>query len=316
MPDVSIVVPFYNEADNIPRLIEALNTYFLAHPSIRAEVILVDDGSIDNSCKVIIQQYISGYSLRLIKLSKNFGSHAALRAGLLHSTGKFAMFLPADLQDPLTLVNVLLEEAKAGGFEVVLAQRKNGPKSFFERTFSRFYALLMQRFVSKEFPEHGFDIVLFSRKVIDNLNGNIEANSSLLLQILTMGFSQGRVSYYKEERISGKSKWTLGRKFKLLIDSFIAFSFVPIRMVTLIGTLFFVIGIVWTLYVVARKLLVDDLVSGWAMLTSILLLGFGLTNISLGIIAEYLWRTLDASRSRPVFIIDEISEVHSSAELS
>ena len=99
------------------------------------------------------------------------------------------------------------------------------------------------------------------------------------------------------------------KKIKLLIDSFVAFSYAPIRFVSFIGILFFMIGVFWTFYIVSRKLLYNDIASGWPMLTSILLLGFGITNIGLGIIAEYLWRTLDASRKRPVFIIDEIIDL-------
>ncbi|WP_202915868.1 hypothetical protein [Pontibacter pamirensis] len=106
----------------------------------------------------------------------------------------------------------------------------------------------------------------------------------------------------------GKLKWTLSKKIKLLIDSFVAFSFAPIRLVSFIGVVFFLLGILWTGYIVFRKVMFDDLASGWPALLSILMVGFGITNISLGIIAEYLRRTLDASRKRPVFVIDEIVE--------
>ena len=116
---------------------------------------------------------------------------------------------------------------------------------------------------------------------------------------------------YMKKRAAGKTKWTLSKKIKLVIDSFIAFSYAPIRFVTYAGILFFIIGIAWTVYITTRKIIFNDLASGWPMLTSILFLGFGLTNISLGIIAEYLWRTLDVSRHRPVFVIDEIIELGS-----
>ncbi|HPZ88515.1 MAG TPA: glycosyl transferase family 2, partial [Flavihumibacter sp.] len=101
---------------------------------------------------------------------------------------------------------------------------------------------------------------------------------------------------------------TLSKKIKLLIDSFVAFSFAPIRLVSFVGIMFFVLGILWSVYIIIRKIFFDDLAAGWPALLSILMIGFGITNISLGVIAEYLWRTLDASRKRPVFIIDEIVE--------
>jgi polyisoprenyl-phosphate glycosyltransferase len=305
---ISIIIPFYNEEENIPQLIKALNDYFFIENGLNAEVILVDDGSIDKSVDILKLQKIEGYSMKLVKLSQNYGSHAALRAGLLHSTGEFAMFLPADLQDPLILVRKLYDKIKEG-YEIVLGQRKRVSVSIFDKLFSRIYASLIKKFVYRSFPDNGYDIAFFSRRIINILNQNIEGNSSLMLQILTLGFPKGQIGYDKDLRKAGKSKWTLSKKVKLLVDSFIAFSYAPIRLVTYIGLLFFLIGISWTFYIVVRKLLLDDLVSGWPMLTSVLLLGFGLTNISLGIIAEYLWRTLDASRKRPVFIVDEIIQL-------
>jgi dolichol-phosphate mannosyltransferase len=97
---------------------------------------------------------------------------------------------------------------------------------------------------------------------------------------------------------------------KLFIDSFVAFSFAPIRMVSMVGILFFILGSIWTIYIILRKLIFDDLAPGWPALMAILMVGFGITNISLGIIAEYLWRTLDASRKRPLFIVDEVIELN------
>ena len=167
----------------------------------------------------------------------------------------------------------------------------------------------MQKYAVPNFPKNGFDIVMFSRRVQDCLNNNIEGNSSLFIQILSLGFKQSAVTYYKKARLVGKSKWTVSKKIKLLIDSFVAFSFAPIRLVSLIGVVFFVLGIVWTGYIVFRKLVFNDLASGWPALMSILMVGFGITNISLGIIAEYLWRTLDASRKRPVFVIEEVADL-------
>ena len=129
------------------------------------------------------------------------------------------------------------------------------------------------------------------------------------MQILLMGFKQDRIVYDKQPRKQGKSKWTLSKKIKIFVDSFIAFSYAPIRFVTYSGITFFIIGVVWTVYILLSKIIYDNLASGWPTLLSVLLLGFGLTNISLGIIAEYLWRVLDVSRNRPVFIIDEIIEL-------
>lgn len=305
VPKISIISPFLNESDNIGNYVSTLNRFFVNKP-YAVEVILVDDGSTDNSIELLQAQQFGNYDIRVLKLSKNFGAQAAVRAGILHATGDYITFLPADLQDPLDLIDMSLEMVREKDADIVYAFRKTTNNSFFESAFSEFYAYLMKKFVSPKFPKKGFDIVFFNRKVKENLDQNIELNSSIQLQIFTLGYKSENIFYDKAERKVGKSKWTFSKKIKLFIDSFVAFSFAPIRLVSLVGILFFILGSLWTIYIILRKIFFDDLAAGWPALMSILMVGFGITNISLGIIAEYLWRTLDASRKRPLFIIDEI----------
>ena len=305
--DITIIIPFLNEEENIERLAAGLTTFIESRPDLNFEVILVNDGSTDDSVNMIRRTKFPQHT-RLISLSQNFGSHAALRAGILHAKGKYITFVYADLQDPIGNITLMYDKI-VNGNDIVWAHRAGTENSFFERTFSRFYSMLMKKYVNRRYPPKGFDVVMFNQKVAAELNKNIEANSSIFLQVLNMGFMQDFVEYQKKARKAGKSKWTLAKKIKLFIDSFVAFSFVPIRLVSYIGILFFIVGIIWTIYIVLRKILYDDLAPTWPALVSILMIGFGITNISLGIIAEYLWRTLDASRKRPVFIIDKIIEL-------
>ena len=305
--DITIIIPFLNEEDNIDRLGNELLKFTESKPHLQFEIILVNDGSTDTSVNVIKATKFPEQT-KLISFSQNYGSHAALRAGIMHAKGKYITFLYADLQDPIENISTMYAKEMEGN-DIVWANRGGTQNSFFERQFSKFYSRLMQRYVNKRYPNKGFDVVLFNRKVADAVNKNIEGNSSVFLQILNLGFRQDFVEYKKAARKAGKSKWTIGKKIKLLIDSFVAFSFAPIRLVSFIGIIFFIAGVLWSAYIIFRKLVFDDLASGWPALLSILMIGFGITNISLGIIAEYLWRTLDASRKRPVFIIDEIVEL-------
>jgi len=295
----------------MPMLAAECTAFCQRYPQLRFEFLLVNDGSTDNSLSVI-RDLTFPEGTRLISLSRNFGSHAALRAGMQYANGEYVSFLYADLQDPIDNVSLLYGVALSGK-DIVWGVRKSVELGPVERWFSRSYADLMRRFVNPMFPERGFDIVLMSRKVTDEMNRNVESNSSVFLQLLGLGFSQGEVIYEKRRRSIGRSKWTLSKKIKLLVDSFIAFSYAPIRFVTYAGLFFFLVGLGWTLYITIRKIMYDDLASGWPMLTSILFLGFGLTNISLGIIAEYLWRTLDAARRRPVFVIDRVMKLNTRA---
>jgi glycosyltransferase involved in cell wall biosynthesis len=306
--DITIIIPFLNEEENINRLAVNLLEFTKKNCQISFEIILVNDGSTDHSVSKI-QDSIFPQNTKLINLSQNFGSHAALRSGILHAKGNYVTFLYADLQDPINNISRMFEKVKLGN-EIIWAFRSGTKNSFIEKKFSNFYSMLMKRYVNNKYPDKGFDVVMFSNKVTIQLNKNIESNSSIFLQILNLGFKQNFIEYQKELRTSGKSKWTISKKIKLFIDSFVAFSYVPIKLVSLIGIMFFLIGLSLTIYFIGRKLIYNDLLTGWPQIMSILLLGFGITNISLGIIAEYLWRTLDASRKRPVFIIDEIIELN------
>lgn len=302
--DISIIIPFLNEQESIPELVLALNS-FISTKSFSTEVIFVNDGSTDQSIEILKKQKFENYQAKVISFSKNFGSHAALRAGIANANGDYITFMYADLQDPISLIERLFSECNKG-YDIVWAHRKSSENKISEKIFSSIYSKLMKKFVDSAYPEKGFDIVMFSQKIQAVLNQNVEANSSLFLQILTLGFGQSSIEYEKKERKAGKSKWTLAKKIKLFIDSFIAFSYAPIRFVTIIGILLFVFGTLSSSYLILRKLIYNDLESGWPALISILMIGFGITNISLGILAEYLWRTLDVSRRRPVFIINEI----------
>lgn len=312
---VSVIIPVYNEQENVHHLVDELSSYFSVETRFSAEVIFVNDGSTDCTIEELKNANHQSYTHKIISFSRNFGSHAALRAGILKAKGEYITFMYADLQDPLTLIGRLFDEIVEKEVDIAWAFRSATDVSKAERLFSSAYAFLMRKYAVANFPKKGFDIVMFSKKVKACINDNVESNSSIFIQILNLGFKQTGITYIKYARRAGKSKWTVSKKIKLLIDSFVAFSFAPIRLVSLIGLTFFLVGILWTVYIICRKLFYDDLTSGWPALISVLMIGFGVTNIALGILAEYLWRTLDATRKRPVFIIDEIIEVNKESEI-
>jgi len=246
-PKVSIIIPFLNEEENISSLVESLNLYFSKKKEFQVEILFINDGSTDNSVLALRQQKHIYYECKIISLSKNFGSHAALRAGIMQATGAHICFIYADLQDPLFLIDKLYEESKKGN-DICWATREKSENGFFEKMFSKAYSLLMKKFVIASYPEKGFDIVMFNKKIQECINQNVEGNSSIFLQILSLGFKQSSIYYQKEARKKGKSKWTLGKKVKLLIDSFLAFSYTPIRLVTMLGSIMFFICSVFSIY--------------------------------------------------------------------
>lgn len=310
---ISIIIPFYNEEDNLKELDENLLKKINLLDSFKIELIFVNDGSKDLSLEKLKNINFKEYSAKVINLSKNFGSHSAVFAGITISTGDYITILSCDFQDDVSVILQMYERIKRGA-DIVFPLRKDNNSYSLSKFFSNIYASLMRKYAVKNFPNENFDLFFIKAKVREIIVETYEPNLSLFLHIMNLGFVQDFVYYDRLKRKNGKSKWTLSKKIKLLIDSFVGHSYAAIRFVSIVGFLLFIIGFFMSSIVVIRTLIYDDLISGWPTLISILLLGFGITNISLGIIAEYLWRTLDATRKKPVFIVDNVISLNKNDE--
>lgn len=304
---MTIIVPFLNEEDGIELFCQEFDK-FAGTLTFNIEVLFVNDGSIDLTVEKINRwEFKNIQNVKIVNLSKNFGSHAAIRAGLSRASYDVCTWLGSDLQEPLELVPFAFNKICNEGYDAVYVEKKTIKISGFNRFFSKVYSKLMQEYAVKNYASGGTSTIVFNHKIKDLLNNNIESNSSIILQIMDAGFKYYCVALDYKKRIAGKSKWTLAKKTKLFIDSFVAFSFMPIRLVSIVGGLIFIIGALIGIQTIINKITNPLVPSGYSTLISVLALGFGITNISLGIIAEYLWRTYDAARKRPVFIIsDEI----------
>ncbi|MBI4688809.1 MAG: glycosyltransferase family 2 protein [Nitrospirae bacterium] len=298
---ISIIIPTYNEEENISAIYEKLSEVFgIAEYSF--EFIFIDDGSTDNSFSILKNLSDKDSHVKVIRFSRNFGSHAACLAGLMYSKGDACTFISADMQDPPELIFELIEKWKRG-FEVVIGVREWEEKSM--RLFPRIYYKLVRKFALKNMPEMGTDVFLIDRKVVDAVTSMKEKNTSIFGLILWSGFKQTIITYKKGSRYKGVSKWTPGKKIKLFIDTFVSFSFFPIRIISVIGILIALFGFLYATFIVFNKLFFAKPIEGWASLMVVLLVVFGIQLIMLGILGEYLWRSFDESRRRPPFIVAE-----------
>jgi len=300
-PDASVVIPAFNEIDAIPLLMAAINE-FIPTIDFSLQFVFVDDGSTDGTYDELCKQELSHAAIKVVKLSKNCGAHAAIRAGIFHADSDTVILYSMDMPEPLNNISRFYHELKSG-YEIVYSERVGYRGSFGSRVFGR----LINRFIEPTYPTEGLIGVAFGGKVKEQLNNDIEKNSSIFFHIFQLGFKKKGIPTEFVERQIGNTKWTLRKKVKLLIDSFVMFSFMPIRLITGVGMVMAVLGILWALFIVITKAFnLIQFAAGWPALTSILLVGFGITNISLGIIAEYLVRTLDATRGRSAFITEEV----------
>jgi dolichol-phosphate mannosyltransferase len=303
---ISIIIPMFNEESNVPLLRERLGELSRRAETGCLEVVVVDDHSSDAGTDLVRAWADEDRRVRLVRLSRNFGSHAAFHAGLAECTGDAAVFLSADLQDPPELVLEMVEKWRDGS-DVVWAVRaaREGEKMTVKLS-SRLYYATLRRLALSEMPAQGADFFLIDRKVIDAYLRIREKNTSVMCMILWMGFKQSFLPYVKQARAAGTSKWTLGKKVKLFVDSIVSFSFTPIRLMSVVGVLFALGGFGFAAFVVVARLLGFVVAgTGYAALMTVLLVGFGLLMLMLGVMGEYLWRTFDEARGRPRFIVEE-----------
>jgi dolichol-phosphate mannosyltransferase len=301
----SVVVAAYNEEKNLPLLYARVCALDWAALGLEPEFLFVDDHSRDGTPQVLAGLAARDPRVKVLRFSRNFGSHKAFTAGLEHSTGAAAVILAADLQDPPETIPLLVAQWRQGS-RVVWAERgRREGESVATRLSARLYYHLMRRFSEVEPPAQGADFLLVDRQVIDALRAAPEKHTSLLSLIQWMGFDQSRITYTKEARHSGRSNWTLRKKLKLAVDSFVSFSYAPVRLMSVVGLLFACCGFAYALTIIARALFHGSPVQGWSSLMCVLLIVSGVQLLMLGVLGEYLWRAFDEIRGRPRYIVEK-----------
>lgn len=301
---ISIVIPVYYNEKNLEPLYEDIKKKVIDVIDYEYEIVMVNDGSKDESWNVMKKLAAYDSNIRIISLSRNFGSHAAILCGISHCTGDCAIVKAADLQEPTELVLEMVESWKKGN-NVVLAVREDREESKSQTFFANFYYDLVRKTALPNMPKGGFDVYLIDRKVITVLENLDEKNSALTGQLLWSGFKTDIVYYTRLAREIGESKWTLKKKIRLVMDTLFSFSSLPITAVLTVGVGSMVIAIIWAIVVLVSKLNGAITVSGWTTLFIFNLFSFGVIMMTLGVLGEYLWRTFDASRNRPPYIIEE-----------
>lgn len=213
--------------------------------------------------------------------------------------------IAADLQDPPELITTMLQRWEAGK-KVVLATREDREDPFLNRLLSGAFYWLFRRLAIKEMPAHGCDFALIDRKVADMLVQMGEKNPYLFGLVLWLGFERDVVSYTRQKRALGKSRWTLAKRVKYFLDALVSFTYVPMRLVSALGMALALAGFVWAVVVVLNRILAGVPVQGWASLMTVVLVVSGVQLLTLGIFGEYLWRNFEETRKRPPFVVDQV----------
>lgn len=304
MSKISIIIPVYYNSDTLMLLYEDMKEKILGKIG-EYEIVMVDDGSGDSSWEVMNEIRALDENVKCVRLSRNFGEHAAIYAGLSNCTGDCAVTKQADLQEESELILRMYDSWKAGN-KVVIAAREDRDENPVKKFFANMYYALVRKVIDPKMPKGGFDCYLLDRQAIEVVKRLDEKNSALTLQVLWIGFKSEVIYFHRLDREVGESRWTLSKKIKLVMDSMMSFSYFPIKFMSGMGAVMAALAFIWIIEVIIEYFTIGTPIDGWASLMCLILFASGAIMLMLGILGEYLWRTLDATRNRPVCIVDTV----------
>jgi glycosyltransferase involved in cell wall biosynthesis len=299
----SLIIPVYKNAENIPHLMIAMN-HLNTQLNNQLEIVFVVDGSPDDSFALLNESLTNcHFRAKLVLLSRNFGSYAAIRAGLEAAEGDFFAVMAADLQEPPELIIKFFECLQTEPIDVVFGIRESRHDAPMQQFLAKTYWYLYKKLVLKDMPPGGIDIFGCNSAFRNQLLTLNESNSSLIGLAFWLGFKRKMIGYHRLERQHGKSAWGLGKRLKYAMDSAFAFSDLPIKLLYLVGFTGIFLSIASGLIVFTGKLFGFISVPGYA--ATIITIGFfaALNSMGLGIIGSYVWRTFENTKSRPQSII-------------
>lgn len=309
MPKITIITPCYYNELNIPIYAERMIENEAIFPQgTEFEYVMIDDGSKDNTWEELVKFHTKHPDkVKIIKLVRNFGSTNAVFAGLNYCTGDCNVVISADLQDPPELI-LKMYEHWAKGYKLVLANRTNREEPLLQKIISNTTHKMIQKWGLNNLPNGGFDLNLFDKEIKDILIKMEDKNSFFPFLLMWLGYDFVSVPYIRRKREVGKSTYTLSKKIKAFVDSFVAFSFFPIRAISISGLVLGFLALCYAIFIIIGKTLGSVETSGWSSMMVVILFVSAFQMIALGIIGEYVWRGLEASRKRPNYLIDKVKE--------
>ncbi|MFN8208317.1 MAG: glycosyltransferase family 2 protein [Bacteroidales bacterium] len=302
-PFLSLVIPLYNEAENITQLVKEVCAV-LEGTKTSWELILVDDGSTDQSFEMIRQLHAENSAIRGYSLSRNFGHQVALLAGLEKAKGEVIITMDADLQHPPSVIPELIEKYNEG-FQLVNTRRiDKGDIGWFKKGTSRFFYRFINSMAEVHIAEASSDFRLMNRRVLDAFLQFRERARFTRGLVSWMGFRQTFVNYEAPARFAGKSKYTLRKMLYFALDGITSFSTKPLRISGYVGVLVFISGLLYSIYALVQ-FAHGRTVPGWtSLLITVLIIG-GIQLLALGILGEYMARIFNEAKARPIYFIKD-----------
>lgn len=304
MTQLSVIVPLYNEEENLPLLYHRLNGV-VQSLGVEYEYVFINDGSRDATMPRILELAQQDAHIKFIDFSRNFGHQIAVTAGLDKARGKAVVIIDADLQDPPELIKDLYQKMQEG-YEVVYAKRRRRQgESFLKKATAKYFYRLLKNITTIEIPVDTGDFRIMDAKVVEVLRQMPEHHKFLRGQISWIGFRQTFVEYDRDVRNAGETGYTYRKMIKFALDGITAFSDFPLRLATFLGFIVSGVAFIVLLYALYARFVSGNYEPGWpSIIVSVLFLG-GVQLISIGIIGEYIGRINTQAKQRPLYIIRE-----------
>ena len=306
MEKISLIVPCYNEEEVLPLFYQEVARVAGLMGEYDFEFLFVDDGSRDNTMKVVRELAGKDERVKFVSFSRNFGKEAAMYAGFTYASGDYVAVMDADLQDPPALLPEMMDAIKNEGYDSVATRRvtrKGEPviRSFFARCFYR----LMRRISKTEIVDGARDYRLMTRQFVDSLLSLSEYNRFSKGLYGWVGYRTKWIEFENVERAAGETKWSFWKLLLYSIEGIVAFSAAPLAIAAVTGILCCLLAFVFILFIVIRTLMFGDPVAGWPSMICVILLTGGLQLLCIGILGEYLAKTYLEVKNRPIFICKE-----------
>jgi polyisoprenyl-phosphate glycosyltransferase len=298
---LSVVAPVFNEEETID---EFCRRTVAALAGFDHELILVDDGSSDRSPELLSQIAAGQKNIRIVSLSRNFGHQAALTAGLDHARGDVIVMLDADLQDPPELIPEMVDAWRSGSDVVYAVRESRAGETRFKLTTARWFYKVFSRLTQLDLQQNAGDFRLLDRRALDALLSMRERNRFLRGMSVWVGFNQAAVTYERDARFAGETKYTPARMFRFSLDAISSFSHLPLQMATLLGFFFSTVAFLAIPIAIGFRI-AGEFVPGITTVLLVTLLLGGIQLITVGIIGEYLGRVYDEVKQRPLYLVKD-----------
>ena len=308
MKTISILIPCYNEQESLPALYKRLKVLTESIKDYKFEILFVNDGSRDNTLKIIKELRQQDDSINYVDLSRNFGKEIAMIAGIDHINSDAMIVMDADLQDPPELIKEMLYWWEQGYKDVYAKRKSRAGETWFKKWSSHTYYKVLQKVTRIPVQPDVGDFRLLDRQCIDALKQMRESQRYTKGLFSWIGFDKKEILFDRDARVAGKTKWNYFSLFNLAVEGITSFTIFPLRLASIIGMLIAALAIIYMLFIIIKKLIYGGDVAGYPSLISVILFIGGVQLVFLGIMGEYLGRIFNETKGRPLYFVKEYSK--------